>query len=149
VGLQSGEVLISVTPQNGFASATTFSCSGLPPGGSCSFAPASVTPSGAVATSTLTVSSSTNTGALQRHSDPWLPAEIPGATMALALCCFGWRKRRGAKLWLMVTATASLGAALLIGCGGSSTPAPVTSTVTVTATSGAIQHSAQFSVTIQ
>ena len=146
---QSGEVTISVTPQNGFASATTFTCSGLPTGGSCSFAPASVTPSGTVATSTLTVSSSTNVGALHRRSDPWLPAEIPGATVALAFCCFGWKKRRGAKLWLLVTATASLGTALLIGCGGSSTPAPATSTVTVTATSGAIQHSAQFSLTIQ
>ena len=36
---QSASATISVTPVNGFNSATTFACSGLPAGASCSFAP--------------------------------------------------------------------------------------------------------------
>jgi subtilisin-like proprotein convertase family protein len=47
----------TVSSINGFSSAVSLSCTGLPAGASCSFAPASVTPpSGGSATSALTVS---------------------------------------------------------------------------------------------
>ena len=38
---------VTVTPQNGFASAVTLGCTGLPAGATCTFTPASVTPNGA------------------------------------------------------------------------------------------------------
>lgn len=56
----SGTSTCTVTSVNGFNSAVALSCSGLPAGASCSFAPASVTPpSGGSATSTATVSVTT------------------------------------------------------------------------------------------
>jgi hypothetical protein len=54
---QSGTAKFSVTPMNGFNSQVSFTCSGLPSGATCSFAPSSVTPSGGnPALSTLTIS---------------------------------------------------------------------------------------------
>ena len=43
-GGESGTVTIAVTPQNGFASAVTFNCSGLPSGATCSFSPSTSHP---------------------------------------------------------------------------------------------------------
>ena len=144
---QSGTITLRVTPQNGFASATTLSCTGLPAGVTCAFSPATVTPSGAAVSSTLTVSASSTAAALRHNVRPTFPGEFPAATLALALCCFGWRKRR--HINMLVFAAALFGTSLLIGCGGSSTPKPMTSTVTVNATSGTIQQAATFSLTIQ
>jgi uncharacterized repeat protein (TIGR03803 family) len=147
---KSGMATLSITPQNGFASATTFSCSGLPSGASCSFSPATVTPSGgAAATTTLTVSDSSSTSVLRNNSHPMFPGEIPGATLAIALCCFGWRRRRNVQLLMLLVVAALFGATLMTGCGGSSTPKAKTSAVTVIATSGTIQQTAPLSVTIQ
>jgi hypothetical protein len=52
---------ISVTGTNGFSSAVSLACSGLPSGASCSFNPPSVTPSSSPATSTLTISTVSGT----------------------------------------------------------------------------------------
>jgi len=51
----------TVTSLNGYSSAVSLSCSGVPSGSSCSFSPSSVTPSGS-STLTLTASSSASTG---------------------------------------------------------------------------------------
>jgi uncharacterized repeat protein (TIGR03803 family) len=144
---QSGTAMISVAPQNGFASATTFSCSGLPSGASCSFSPATVTPSGTTAaTSTLTVSAPSSVSALRQNSKPLFPG---GATLAIALCFIGFKKRRRVQLMLVTMAVFSGASLVIIGCGGSSKPKPIASTVTVIATSGTIQQSVPLSVTIQ
>jgi hypothetical protein len=61
----SGTSTCTVTSTNGFASAVSLSCAGLPSGASCSFSPASVTPpaNGSAASGlTLSVSASTATG---------------------------------------------------------------------------------------
>jgi trimeric autotransporter adhesin len=61
----SGTTTCTVTSQNGFNSAVSLSCSGLPAGASCSFSPASLTPpAGGSASSTLTISATAtaNTG---------------------------------------------------------------------------------------
>jgi hypothetical protein len=51
----SGSLTLTVTPKNGFKQAVSFSCSGLPSGGDCTFNPQTVDPvTGAVST-TLTV----------------------------------------------------------------------------------------------
>ena len=142
---QSGTATISVMPQNGFTSATTFSCSGLPSGATCSFSPATVTPSGGVATTTLTVSASSSVSAVRHDSR----ALFSGATLAIALCCFGWKKRRPLRLLLLFMAASIFGTSLLIGCGGSSTPKPTTSSVSVIATSGTIKQTVPLSLTIQ
>ena len=150
---KSGTTTVSVTPQNGFASAVIFTCSGLPSGASCSFSPSTVTPSGTTAsTTTLTVTTSASMAAVRRNSSPFLP----GATLAAALCFLGWKKRRGVQL-LILLAVSAIGLGLFTGCGGSSSTTttkttPVTSTVTVTGTSGtgasALQNTATFSLTV-
>jgi N-acetylneuraminic acid mutarotase len=142
---QSGTATVSVTPLYGFNSAVSFTCSGLPAGASCSFAPQTVTPSGGVASTTLTVKTATTTAALPRNSNPMLP----GSALALALCCFGWRKRRRLQIFLLLAVSVA-GASIFTGCNAasSSTTQPVTSTITVTATAGSVQHSSTISLTV-
>jgi N-acetylneuraminic acid mutarotase len=141
----SGATTVSVSPQGGFASAVTFTCSsGLPAGASCTFSPATVTPPGTTST-TVTVTTSAATAALHHKPSP----NLPGTTLAIALCCLGWKKRRRAQI-LLLLAMSVAGLSLLNGCGGggSSAPAPVTSTLTITATSGSLSHSTTFSLTV-
>jgi len=60
---QSATFTISVVPMNGVVSTVTFACSGLPAASICTFSPASVTPSGAAANATLTISTTAPTSA--------------------------------------------------------------------------------------
>ena len=143
-GSQQGAVSLTVTPQNGFIAAVTFACSGLPTGASCSFTPATVTPTTAgAATTALSISVPASSAAVRYNSRPLLP----GTTLALALCFFGWRKRRGVQI-LLVLAIGVFGFSLLSGCSTSPKLSSM-STVTVTATSGSLQQTATLSLTIQ
>jgi hypothetical protein len=62
------------------------------------------------------------------------------------LCCLSWRKRRRLQM-LLLLAVCGVGLSLLNGCGGGSQP--TTYTITVNATSGSLQHSTTFSLTVQ
>jgi hypothetical protein len=153
-----GTVTLSVTPQNGFDSPVSFACSGLPVGATCTFAPATVTPSGAAATTQLTIFAGAQSSALQPGSRPFLPF----TALAVTVCLFGLRKRHSWRPWLLM-AVAYAGLGLLFGCGGSSgsgatsttptpspTPTPIatTSTVTITATSGTLQATTTVTLTV-
>ena len=155
----SGASTISVTPSNGFNQAVSFTCSGLPTGASCSFSPSTVTPSGAVASTTLTITTAAAAAfipqGLQFRAGPW-PSGALSATLtaflALFLFALASRPRFQAvrpSIALCVLFLASLG--LLAGCAGSSN-APAASPVTVTGTSGsgatAIAHSVTISLTV-
>ena len=150
---QPGTVTVSVTPQNGFSSAVSFSCAGLPSGATCSFSPQTVTPSSGVATTALTVSTSTT--ASTTTSMARLNVGVLSSTaLSLMLCCWmGCTKRRFTHV-LMALAVFTL--MLMVGCGGGSTAStttpptpPSTSNVTVTATAGALQHNVTFALTVQ
>lgn len=52
---QQSSLTLAITPLNGFQGAVTLTCSGLPAGVSFAFSPSSVTPTGTVATSLLTL----------------------------------------------------------------------------------------------
>lgn len=52
---QSVTLTLTVTPQNGFNQAISFSCSGQPTGDSCIFSPSTVFPAGAASSTTLSV----------------------------------------------------------------------------------------------
>ena len=145
-------ITVSVTPLNGFNSATTFTCSGLPAHSTCAFNPTSVTPSGtAAATTTLIINSDVTT------------AMISGGSAVFALLLvpiFGRRKRRSlldlsipvlllAAVALGLTACGAKGSSGGGGGGGSSTNTPAgTYTITVTATSGSLSHTATYSYTV-
>jgi hypothetical protein len=145
---QSGAASISINPQNGFNSKVTFTCSGLPMGASCKFAPAAVTPSGsAPANTTLTIVGSTgNATARNDASRHTLCAEMLG----LIFCCLGLRRRKLLQLVCMAL-IAALGLTLVNGCAGFTVrpQSVVTQTVTVTATSGSLTHTANLSLTIE
>jgi hypothetical protein len=110
---KSGTATTTVTPQSGFTSAVSLSCSGLPSGASCSFAPASVTPSGAAASTTLNVTTTTASAALPHGGQPLFPVTALGAV----LCCFGWKKRRCLPVLLLAVSLIGLG--LVNGCSSS------------------------------
>jgi N-acetylneuraminic acid mutarotase len=141
-----GTVTLTVTPQNGFNSAVAFACSGLPVGASCSFGPATLTPQG-TKTTTLTITAQTLSASVQTAPRSFLPE----TAVTLGVCLFGWRRRRGIRL-LVLLAAVSTSVALLGGCSGAggqnTSPTPVTSTVTITATSGSIQQSVTVSLTV-
>jgi hypothetical protein len=139
-----GTTTISVTPLNGFSSEVSFSCAGLPSGATCGFSPATVTPSGAAASTTLTVTASTATAALGRNDRPLLSL----AVLAGVLFCFGGRKRRHFQM-LLLLAVSAIGLSLLSGCNSMSiAPQASASTITVSATSGSLRHAATVSLTV-
>src|ERR1700723_384678 len=51
----SGSLMLTVTPKNGFKHAVSFSCSGLPGGGGCTFNPQTVDPVASAVSTTLNV----------------------------------------------------------------------------------------------
>jgi hypothetical protein len=146
-----GSVTLTVTPVNGFDSAVILACSGLPTGDTCTFDQATVTPSGGAATTQLTISTGTQSSALQPGSRPFFPF----TTLAVTVCFFGWRKRRCWHHWLLLAVTYA-GLGLLFGCtsssgGGGTSTTPTTSNtsmVTVTAISGHLQGEATIALTV-
>jgi Fn3 associated len=139
-----GIVDITVTPQFGFNSATTFTCSTVPSNLTCSFNPATVTPVNGQSASTALTLTESSSAALQRRSNPFLPA---GATFAIAVCFLGWKKRRALAVTLVLIAGA-IGVAQLTGCGSSSKAKATTSNVVVTAASGSVTQTIQIAVTV-
>jgi hypothetical protein len=159
----SGSTTITATPASGFASAITFACSGLPADATCSFSPATVTPSGsAVATTKLTIATNVASASLRKDlPTPWPNGRKPmlciflfgGLGLLRARRYFRNLTRSHALLNLSVFALLLLGlaGAAVIGCsGGSSNSTPAgTSTVTITATGGSRTQTTTLSVTVQ
>ena len=146
---QTGTASVLVTPLNSFSSPVSLSCAGLPSGASCSFSPASVTPTGAEVSATLTVATSMTAAALGHRSRSWLP----GSVLAVAFCWLGWRKKRGPRVLLLVLGL--FAASLCTGCGAivltssQQVTQATTSTVTLIATSGSLQRSTSLTLTVQ
>ncbi len=160
---QSGQAVFTVTPQNGFNSQVSFSCSGLPAEAACSFSPPAFTPSGAAISTTLTVTTTAPSVAVRWHFAPLGPANFgllcAGFTMMFVLALFRRRALIGPRLagLLLTLALASA----LVSCGGGSvgggnmstgnpgTP-PGTSSVTVSASTsgGSINHGVSLTVIV-
>jgi hypothetical protein len=139
---------ISVTPLNGFNSTVSFSCvAGMPSGVSCSFTPPTVTLSGAAVSTTLKLTASSSAAVLGRDGRPL----SPWAMLAGALCCFsGWKMKRRLQILILITVSA-IGLSLLNGCNSMnivSKSQSSSSTITVAATSGSLQHTTQFTLTL-
>jgi hypothetical protein len=145
---QSGKATIAITPSNGFHSAVSFVCSGLPSGTTCTFSPSTVTPSGAASSTTLTLTTSLKSAELSRRSH----SQLPTAVLSVSLCLVGWKRRRIQMLLLLVLSV--VGMTVLSGCGGGSysidgVPSQqTTSMITVSAAAGPVQHNATISLTV-
>jgi uncharacterized protein (TIGR03118 family) len=166
---QSASTMLTVTPANGFNGTVSFSCSGLPGGATCSFSPATVTPTSRPVTTQLTISTVT-TGTYGSVFKP--VASIPGsrrgpfglalAAFLLALLYFLKRaaeRREGMTRlprWVRIAVATGLLVAA-VGCGGgksatstgTGTGTPMgTATVMVNATSGTLMQSTSIAVTV-
>jgi hypothetical protein len=143
----SGSVTVTVTPSNGFNSAVSFACSGLPSGVMCSFNPQTVTPSGSAITTQMAVTASSTVGALHRRSTPFAPEAALAATIFL----LGWKRRSLIWAVLFVVLTFA-GFAPASGCGGGSSSGqqtqPIQATVTVTATAGSLIQTGTVALTV-
>jgi len=128
-----------------FTNAVTLTASGLPPGGSYTFTPTSVTPGAIGASSTLTISIPKQSVALRRHSK----APLVLALLLVPLAAL-WRPRRGPvrlALWLLL-ALSSFGA--ITGCGGGYFNQPEQSyVITVTGASGDLAHNTTATLTVE
>jgi hypothetical protein len=140
----SDSTQVSVSGLNGFTQSVSLSCSGLPAGVTCEFAPANVTGSGS---STLTLTASASAMMNMRPTDsPFAPL----TALATVLGCFCIRRRR---IGLPILLACALSLVVLAGCGGGgsslgSGPTSTVSTVTVTGTSGSLSHSVSLSLTL-
>lgn len=138
---QSGSTPLSIVPEGGFDQTVTFSCSGLPTGASCSFAPPSLTADGMnIATDTMTISTSRKTADSQPRSPIFAAWASTSGLGLVGICLFVPVLSRWRRIWLyaLIGGLLALG---MLGCGGGSsnpnrhvTPPPVVSQVTVTAT---------------
>jgi uncharacterized protein (TIGR03118 family) len=148
----SANVNIDASVSGGFNSPINLSCTGLPTGVTCAFAPPTITPGGTATTSMLTVAVGTTyvppTGYM-------VPALFMG-TGLLGLA-FGTRRksqegtRRRTGIWALGSAVLLLGLLLGgVGCSNSSNHSnPPGTTVMVVGTSGGISHATPLSLTIQ
>jgi hypothetical protein len=146
---------IAVTPVNGFNSATSLTCSGLPSHSSCTFNPASVTPTGTTAaTSTLTIATNVQTAAIAlplfSGQRPIANAGILASLLLLPLARSKSRKVRKLLAVNIIVLIATLTAIGTTGCAVEKKITPSgTYAITVTGTSGSLTHNATFTVTIQ
>jgi hypothetical protein len=154
---------LTITPLGGsFARAVKLACSGLPAEASCTFTPATVTPGGSTATSTLSITTTASTAdALpirrSRHASVyaiWIQLQGVGFLgMVLAGRKRSSKKMRALALLVLLIA----GLILMTGCAGGTGIAPVNQggtasgsyTITVTGTSGSLQHSIPVTLTVQ
>ena len=165
---QAATYIVTVTPQFGSFDATvTLSCSaGLPPLSSCSFSPATLTPGGSDATSTLTVSTTAPSAFLTPPFGPrddapfyalWLG--LPGLVV-VGLTLVG-QKPKKVKLGFYLSLSLLLALFVLqVACGGDggTTPSPPpprpgtpagTFNITITGRSGWLVRSTTASLTVQ
>ena len=129
-----------------FTAPITLSATGMPAGATYTFAPATVTPGSAAASTVLTVNTAASTAVLHRNEAmPWSLGGITVATLLLPWA--GSRKRR--QMWKrsglpLLFAVLMLGIAGLTGCANGGLlgqKAQSQYTITVTGTSGSLTHS--------
>jgi uncharacterized protein (TIGR03118 family) len=139
--------MLTITPANGFSSMVSFSCS-APSGITCSFNPATVTPAGGAASTTMTATASTGYGQ-QIMGMAFTGLGVFGCFLVGA----GRTRRRWFSLLLCGLASLLIAGTLLAATGCSSYSHPMTNigtaSIVVTAQSGALTHSTTISLTVQ
>ncbi|MFY9529171.1 MAG: hypothetical protein WAR24_09685 [Candidatus Acidiferrales bacterium] len=149
--------VITVAPLNGpWDSAVQLSCAvtGPSPMPACGLSQSSVTPGANTATSTLTITAPTVVATKPiPHINGAAYAYAVLAPLALGFAIAGSSRKRWKSLW-MLYAILMIASLLQAACGGASSSGRATQslanyTVAVTATSGAIQHVSQVTVTVQ
>jgi len=134
----SAKFTLTVTPQNGFAQAVSFSCSGEPSSDACSFSPSSVTPAGIPASAAMTLGPA---AAATNQTLPRLAKSAGGLAMALLLWPFCRRRFRAVfALLILLLAGLMISACIILK--------PQIYTVTVTASGGGVTQTGSISLTV-
>jgi len=143
----SGQVSVTATPQSAaFNSAIALSCSCLPQGLSCSFAPASITPGNRSAKSVLTIYEGSIASMNQSMNSPNVSGLLGLGMIGFALIGIARRKRIFPVLGVCGLAAMIVGSA----CGGNTQSSGVSNyTVTVHGISDSIQLSTNITVVLQ
>ena len=158
---QPAVIQIMVTPTaNGFPNPISFSVSGLPAGTTASFNPAMLTPNGAAAITSLTLTSGSST-ASQRNASTGISSSrqlkplLAMWILAILGWLYLWLRSRALPLMKRDAALALFALILLTGCvlsgcalGVTSSPSTNTSQLTVTATSGTLTQTFGLTETI-
>ena len=150
---QSGTVTITVTPSGGFNSLLNFSCSQQALV-TCSFHPPALTPDGASATTTLTVTASGTLVASQASDTPGralfaLALSIAFASFAISIVLINLPGERRRNKFVGAVFAALVGMAFTAGCGSGGNQQPQTGVVTVSAsTGGNASHSLSLTITV-
>ncbi len=149
---------ISLGGSPNFSGIVTLSCTGLPTNASCIFDPATVAVSGAVGTSTgQTISLTVRTYPASTTASILYPLTFGGGTLFACGLLFAPIRRRHTRLFLAVSFSLILAGWGAVGCGGGSSSKPATPAATpagtytfnVVASSGAVQTSTAYSLTVQ
>ena len=149
----TGITSISVVSSGGLTESISFMCSGLPSESKCTFSPASITPTGAVATTNVSITISTTAPTVsaqwRQTSGRWIAAM---ALILPAIFVVGTKHRNLGPLLLMMLLLTLVPAC---GGGGSHKPPPDpgtpagTSNVTVSATGNSIVSQTGFTLIVQ
>ncbi|MFP5229112.1 MAG: kelch repeat-containing protein [Acidobacteriota bacterium] len=149
-----GSTTLTVSPLYGFNSPVSFSCSNLPPGATCTFTPATITPSGSAVTTQLVVAVAKQTSELHLESSRLLSF----ASLFVAFFFFFGLKRRRLSSLLPFVGLVLLSSGSMSGCSGGGgggnggagggSRAPITSTVTVTGTAAGVIETTDISLTV-
>ncbi len=165
---QASTLTVTLTPAGGFNEPINLGCSGLPQGVTCAFSPASVTPSGAPITSTVSILAPAQTSFVPNHAPqapggrlafgwvmPWGFISLLGLGKARRRSrTFEWSFRAGFAVFLIA------GSFWVSGCGGGSsstganggntTPTSNSFTLTIISTAPGTQNqSSQVTVNVQ
>ena len=167
---QASTLTITLTPAGGFNAPINLGCSGLPQGVTCTFSPASVTPSGAPVTSTVSILAPSQTSFVPNHAPPGAPDGrlafgwvMPWGFISLLGLgkarrrsrIFEWSFRVAFAVFLIagsfwVSGCGGGGSSSSGGGGGNSTPTNTSFTLTIIATAPGTQNqSSQITVNIQ
>jgi hypothetical protein len=130
-----------------FTNLVTLSATGLPPGATYTFTPASVTPGAGGATSSFSVSVPSQTASNLRTGS-MAPFVLAGLTLP-----WMWLRRKTSGpprllLWLLLSLV-TLGSVVGCGVGGYFSQSEQTYTITVTGTSGSLTRSTTVTLTVE
>ena len=148
---------MNLTFTAGFAQTVSFACAGLPANATCTFSPATVTPSSATATTVRFDTAVASAAAQAGDGDsPWTAVALSSIVLAVvARSRPRGKSRRGLSLLL----AGSLGVLALSSCGGGDgsvggivVPMPTPSgsyPLTISATAGAMTKTAVYTLTVR
>ena len=135
----SGSDVVTLTALDGFNGTVTFGCQGLPAGTTCTFAPATVTPTAATTSTTMTIAAS------QTASLRW-PLGGGSILVGSLLACLIRRRKHFSSLAIIAAVTALISLSACVSPGHTKT---TTTSITVTASAGSVQRTTTVTLQIQ